>query len=195
MSQRIFFVLGSMLLLAALMGCGGSSQPSPSQPNFAVTVSPVFDIDTCSTAVIYQINPTTGALTNLKTSFATLCEVFSQVFNPADTFSYVTSGGGENNGPNGIYAAAVDPATGNLTNISGSPFATGTKASFGAVEPSQGKFLLEESGGGTIGNNGQVLVYAINSGTGALSTTSGAQGALPSPYVNVYKMLAISPNP
>jgi 6-phosphogluconolactonase (cycloisomerase 2 family) len=158
-------------------------------------VIPVFDIDTCSQVVIWQIDPATGTLTNLNTSFSPLCEVFSLVFNSADTFAYVTSGGGEENGPNGIYAATVNATTGNLTSISSAPFAYGTKASFGAVEPSRGKFLMEDAGGGTVGDDGQVAVYAINSNTGALSQVSGAQATLPSPYWYVAKMLAVAPNP
>ena len=151
----------------------------------------------CSSFNIWGIDPTNGALTNLNTTFSPQCIPLSMAFNPADTFAYVTSETDEYPAaPNGIYGGAVDPATGNLTTVSGSPFASGIGASFGAAEPSQGKFLLEDSAGsgGTGGDNGQLLVYAIDPKTGALSAVSGVKGPLPSPYSNIGKMLTVAPN-
>lgn len=151
------------------------------------------DMSTCGSVVIWQINPQSGALTHLNTSFTAPCESFAIAFNPADTYGYVSSAVGENHPQNGIYAGSVDTVTGNLNEITGSPFASGSNALAGAVEPSQGKYLTEEIGGGTVGDNNQVAVYAIDSGTGALSAVSGAQSALPSSDVIVFKMLAVSP--
>lgn len=102
------------------------------------------DLSSCGSAVIWQIDPDSGVLTNLNTSFSPLCEPFAVAFNPGDTFAYVSSGVGENHSQNGIYVGAADATTGNLTSISGSPFASGVGVDFGAVEPSQGKFLLEQ---------------------------------------------------
>jgi 6-phosphogluconolactonase (cycloisomerase 2 family) len=152
---------------------------------------------TCGSFDIWEIDPTNGALTNLNTAFSPLCVALSLTFNPADTFAYVTSETNENPAePNGIYGGTVDATTGNLTTVSGSPFASGTGAGFGAVEPTQGRFLLEDSAGsgGASGNNGQLLVYAIDPKTGALSAVSGVKGPLPSPYTYVGKMLTVAPN-
>ncbi len=151
----------------------------------------------CSSFNIWEIDPTSGALTNLNTAFSPLCIPLSMAFNPSDTFAYVTSETNENPAePNGIYGGTVDATTGNLTTVSGSPFASGTGAGFGAVEPTQGRFLLEDSAssGGASGNNGQLLVYAIDPKTGALSAVSGVKGPLPSPYTYVGKMLTVAPN-
>ena len=147
----------------------------------------------CPMVAISQINSANGMLTS-EGQFSADCIPASMSFNPTDTFAYVSSAPSGAPSPDGIYAATVDATTGNLTEVSGSPFASGSGARFGGVEPSQGEFLMEVQGGESPGTNEVVQVYAINSGTGALSQVSGAQVELPS-NVYVYKMLTVLPNP
>jgi 6-phosphogluconolactonase (cycloisomerase 2 family) len=79
----------------------------------------------------------------------------------------------------------VDPATGNLTNVPGSPF---TSSLFGQVEPSQGKFLLVLGPKpNTVGS------YAIDPTTGALSQGSATTAPLPEPAP--VKMVIVEPAP
>lgn len=186
---------GSVTVLQAMLnplGFGGTLYTDPQGlALYKLTVPGGFD--GCSVVGIWEINSANGTLTGLSSSFSPLCVAISMTFHPADTFAYVTSGPNEGSPPDGIYAATVDPATGNLTEVSGSPFASGSNASFGSVEPSQGKFLMEVQGGGSLGANGVVQVYAISSSTGAPSQLSGAQAKLPD--VSVFKMLTVAPNP
>jgi 6-phosphogluconolactonase (cycloisomerase 2 family) len=148
----------------------------------------------CPMVEISQINSANGMLTSVGL-FSAPCVPVSMSFNPADTFGYVNSEPSGAPSSDGIYAATVDSTTGNLTTVSGSPFASGSGVSFGAVEPSQGLLLLE-SQGAVKGSNEVIQVYAIDSSTGALSAVSGAQVELPS-NVEAYvgKILTVVPSP
>ena len=98
-------------------------------------------------------------------------------FDLTGNFAYVTSQRTENSTVQGIYGGAIDPASGNLTTVAGSPFNASTAAQFGAVEASQGKFLLEAINGSP---DLQLVPFAIDPTTGALTLVSGASGTLPS---------------
>ena len=187
---------GSVTLLQSMQsadGVGGSLFTDPQSRALYQIIGPS-GVGSCGRFVTYSIDADSGVLTSLNSSFAPLCEPFSIAFTPADTFGYVSSGPGESSSQKGIYGATVDATTGNLTNISGSPFGAGSGADFGAVEPSQGKFLLQHATVATSsGNTAQVLVYAIDPSSGALTQVSGVQPTLPSGTASVYKMLAVSP--
>jgi hypothetical protein len=142
----------------------------------------------CGSFSAYGIDPTSGALTNLATTFMAPCIPDAIAFNPAANLAYVSSGVGESNTQNGIYGATID-ATGNLIEIAGSPFASGTGVQYGAVELSQGKFLIEDVTGSP---NAQLLIYSIDTTTGALTQVSGVQATLPSQYsAYISKMVTI----
>ena len=146
----------------------------------------------CGSFAAFQIDPSSGSLTNLNTAFSAPCDPFGMTFNPVGTFAYVSSGKGESGGsPAGIYGGTID-ATGNLTLISGSPFASSAGVNYGAVEPSQGKFVIEDVNGTP---NAQLLVYAIDPSTGALTQVAGVQASLPSANNYVFKMLTVAPQP
>jgi Lactonase, 7-bladed beta-propeller len=117
----------------------------------------------CSDLRIWTIDSASGSLTPVNTSFGPVeCGGLSITFTPADTFAYVTSSPFQT--PNGIAAGAVDPVTGNLTNLSGSPFSTAWSA---LVEPSQGKFLI-----GLVGNGGGSYLIDPTTGVPAQTPTS-----------------------
>jgi 6-phosphogluconolactonase (cycloisomerase 2 family) len=133
-------------------------------------------VGTCGGLLLWQIDSQTGALTQLNTSFGPpLCIVTSISFTPADSFAYLTSYSGANSA-SGIYGGVVDPATGNLTNVRGSPFHSPSgQPRLGLVEPSQGKFLI------VIVVNPlpyTVTSWAIDGATGALSQVSGVLSPL-----------------
>jgi 6-phosphogluconolactonase (cycloisomerase 2 family) len=145
----------------------------------------------CGSFTALGIDPASGVLTNLNTTFSAPCIPDAIAFDPTGKLAYVSSGVGESDTRNGIYGGSID-TTGNLTLISGSPFASGGGVLFGAVEPSQGKFLIEATSGSS---TAQLLVYSIDSSTSALSQVSGVEAALPSKYAYVYKMITVAPTP
>jgi hypothetical protein len=83
-------------------------------------------------------------------------------FTPGGQFAYITSLANQTN-LLGIYSGTID-ATGNLTNIPGSPFAIGSAPTLGVVEPSLGNYLIE-----AIGTPEQVTSFAIDPTTGVLT--------------------------
>jgi 6-phosphogluconolactonase (cycloisomerase 2 family) len=166
----------------------GGLFPDPKGRALYETLEPIGP-NSCGSFAIWQIEPSTGALSPLTTSFSPLCVPSWVAFNPADTFAFVSSETDEDpSAPNGIYAATVNSTTGDLVAATGSPFASNAGAAFGSVEPTQGKFLLENVGGST---TRQVVVFAIDSSSGALSQVSGVAGVLPSNYA--LKMVTVAP--
>jgi hypothetical protein len=144
----------------------------------------------CSGIDIWTIDPNTGSLTPVPTSFDPLCEPLSMTFDLTGNFAYVTSQRTENSTDQGIYGGVIDPLTGNLTTVAGSPFTASAAASFGAVEVTQGKFLLEVINGNP---DLQLVPFSIDPTTGALTLVSGASGTLPSASANVQKMVVVAP--
>jgi 6-phosphogluconolactonase len=87
-------------------------------------------------------------------------------------FAYVANSGA----PTNISAYSVDPATGALTAIAGSPFGTGSDINSVVVDPS-GRFLYATSE-----MAGNVLAFSLDQTTGALTAVPGspfAAGAMP----------------
>jgi 6-phosphogluconolactonase len=96
-------------------------------------------------------------------------------FHPSGRFAYVANNGlGNmiNDKPPSVGAFQLDPATGNLTAITGSPFVVPHALLFVTVEAS-GKFLYAAFDSGGIG------AYAIDQNTGALSAINGSPFASP----------------
>ena len=149
----------------------------------------------CVEMLIWSIDPNTGALTQLTTSFAPpQCLPLSMSFDPGGQFVYVTStdiwkGWAQATGA-AIYGGATDPTTGNLTNVPGSPFATQDAPLFGIVEPTQGKFLIELLGS-VGGSTFSIGSYPINPGTGALSEVSKSAAAVSGEFP--LKMVIVQP--
>jgi hypothetical protein len=82
-------------------------------------------------------------------------------------FAYVT-----NNGDNTISGYTIDPATGALSPIAGSPFPTGAQPTSVAVDPS-GQFAdVTNSGDHTVSG------YTIDPGTGTLTAIAGSPFAV-----------------
>jgi len=120
-----------------------------------------------------------GALSFLSQTTASPGGAISVAVDPSGTFVYAA-----NVNANSISAYTFDSATGTLTAIQGSPFATGHTPESVTVDPS-GKFLYAPNG------NGQsVSAFAIGTGTGVLTPIPGspfAVGTIPT-------SIAIDPN-
>ena len=127
---------------------------------------------------------------HVNTSFGRPCLPESISFTPTDSFAYVVDFGA--NGitfPSGFYGGVVDPASGNLTNVPGSPFVTEGSPVFGVAEPSLGLFMIytvrQGSGPDTITS------WAINPNTSALTQVTGV--ATPVLLAAPLKMVVVAP--
>jgi 6-phosphogluconolactonase (cycloisomerase 2 family) len=90
---------------------------------------------------------------------------------PSGNFAYVTD-----SGANTVFAYTIDSASGALTAVAGSPFATGTGPAAIAIDPA-GKVAIVANQ-----TSGDVSTFTINSATGALAQSAGspfATGAAP----------------
>jgi 6-phosphogluconolactonase (cycloisomerase 2 family)/fibronectin type 3 domain-containing protein len=116
----------------------------------------------------YSINPSTGALTQVPGSpFAAGGQQntsASITINPAGTFAYMVTG--EGSATSGILTYSIEPSTGALTPITGSPFALPYAYAPVAINPA-GTFAYVYTGGYQF----DISVLNINSSTGALSVS------------------------
>lgn len=118
----------------------------------------------------YTINAITGFLTPVSSSpFAAGTTPFSMAVDPSGRFAYVANQGSMN-----ISAYTIIASTGGLRQITGSPYPTGAFSApdWVAVDPT-GRFVYVANSflNGTPGN---ILAYAIDSGTGALTPITGS---------------------
>jgi 6-phosphogluconolactonase len=94
-------------------------------------------------------------------------------------------------GPFGLWGYTIDPTTGGLIAIAGSPVAAGNFPAFVAVAPNS-KFLYVASGEGSAPTTGadDVYAYTVDAASGALTAVPG------SPYVagNRPSSVAVDPN-
>jgi 6-phosphogluconolactonase len=107
------------------------------------------------------VNTTTGALTSLgvvnlgsKTSDLAIM--------PKGNFIYAA-----NNGSSTISGFSVNPTTGALTSVPGSPFASGSGCATDWIHPS-GKFVYGEN------FDGSISAFSINQTTGSLTQIAGS---------------------
>ena len=112
---------------------------------------------------VYTIDAKTGVLTSMGAAVAAGTGARSITVTPSGKFAYVA-------GSFNVSAYAIDPATGALSEVVGSPFAAGTNPSSVTVDPS-GKFAYVSNQA-----SNDVSAYTINPATGAL-TSIGARVA------------------
>jgi 6-phosphogluconolactonase len=120
----------------------------------------------------YSVNAITGALSGVAGSpFAAGSDPVSVTSDPSGTFLFVANfnGGGTAGGSN-VSAYSINPQTGALTAVAGSPFATGMNPSSVRTDPG-GKFLYVANEN-PIENT--VSVFSIDVGTGALMAVNGS---------------------
>jgi len=155
---------------------------------------------TCNAVDVYTVAPDTGLLTVVSGSPFVATSLAGSNFNqqalaitPDGKFMYpmgiedgaICNGNSFNNGISGF---SIDPTTGALTKIPGSPFANG-RYPLGGVVDGQGKFLY------TADNNPveKISSFSIDSTTGALTEISGSPFDICGPpCLPVY--VALSPN-
>jgi len=131
----------------------------------------LYAVNRSNSIAIFKVDRTSGALTPITGSpvtavtDSTTATLTAAVFHPNGKYLYVA-----NDDSSGIYAFAVDPASGALTAIDGSPFPTGHSPQSVAIEPA-GKFLYVSNDTGT-------SVYEIDSANGALTPAAGSPFAV-----------------
>ncbi len=112
-----------------------------------------------ATISAYRINPTTGALTQIKgSSFITGKSPQMLTMNSEDTYAYVTSSAG-------ILIYKINPLTGALS-ASGDVANTGSSDAI-TISPA-GSFAYISSSDPLDGSNGSITTYHIDSASGAL---------------------------
>jgi 6-phosphogluconolactonase len=115
----------------------------------------------------YAINPSSGALTPVYSSgsygYSTGTTPEKPAVDPSGTYLYVP-----NTNSNNISVYKIGYASGELTEVSGSPFSAGTNPYDVAIDP-KGIFAFVTNAGGS-----DVSVYKINPSTGALTEVSGS---------------------
>jgi len=123
-----------------------------------------------NTVSVYSMNTSTGALTQVSGSpFSTGSLPYSVAFSPSlsgNEFVAVA-----NNSDDTVSVYSMNTSTGALTQVSGSPFATGTEPVSVAFSPS-----LSGNDFAAVANNDDntVSVYSVNTSTGALTQVSGS---------------------
>jgi 6-phosphogluconolactonase (cycloisomerase 2 family) len=142
----------------------------------------------CGGLALWSIDPNSGYLTTAldSNSMNPQCEPRSITFTPADTFAYVIAEPSDQSPVNGLFVGSVDPNTGNLINVPGSPV-TPTPLLLQA-EPSQGNYLI-----GVVGPTPySVTSFAIGSTTGLPTRLSAI--AVPLTEQAPVKMIVVAPN-
>lgn len=136
----------------------GSAGPGTRVGSFAYSVNRTSD-----DVNVYQINPTTGVLTELAPPATVGQDPDSITSDPFGRFLYVT-----NATDNTVSGFAINPSTGALTPVPGSPFATGnTPRQAGIDLTARYLYVANES-------DGTVSIFDINPTTGALTVNAGS---------------------
>lgn len=156
----------------------GSPFATSSAPN-AIAVDPsgkfAYVANSNEEISAYSINTTTGTLTEISGSpFATTLRSMSIAVDPSGKFVYVANSG--NGGAGHVSAYAINPTTGALQPVPGSPFAAGLTPYSVSVDPA-GKFVYVANA-----DSNNVSAFVINPTTGALVAVSGSPftaGAVP----------------
>jgi 6-phosphogluconolactonase (cycloisomerase 2 family) len=123
----------------------------------------------------FTINASTGALTAIGSPGPAGPGPASVTVDPSGRFVYVANLGSGNPNTPSVSAYTINPSTGALTAISGSPYATGgeyTASDAVTVDPT-GQFVYVTSVS-TQAGSGNIAAFTINPGTGALTTVSGS---------------------
>ena len=119
----------------------------------------------------YSINPADGLLSSVILDLETASGEADVAVDPSGRFAYVSDFG-----QNTVSAYSIDPSTGALSQIPGSPFGTGQQPEGIAADPS-GRFVYVVNS-----DDDTVSAYSIAPTTGALSPVSNspfATGAVP----------------
>ena len=140
---------------------------------------------TTDTVSVFQVNATSGALTGVANSpFALPGAVTANLFadfgavHTNGRFLYVTALANNNTTNGNVYGFSIDPTSGVLTSLSGSPFAAGLNP-FGIDVDSIDNFLYVVNAGPVGGTrppgiDGNIMAYRIDPSAGNLTPIEGS---------------------
>jgi 6-phosphogluconolactonase (cycloisomerase 2 family) len=183
---------GALTALGAAVATGGANADG-------LTVDPsgrfayAGNVDSANTGVLanqtitpISINTGTGALTAGTPVQSGGSQPFSPVVDPSGRFLYTADLASSN-----VSAFLINPSTGGLTAVSLQPFAAATSLSpFALVVSPSGRFVYVANFTDTsFAGTGNISVFKINLGSGALSEISGS----PYPVGSVPRSIAIHP--
>ena len=121
----------------------------------------------------FVIDPTSGSISELSGSpFHVGRSSRSLAITPGGTLLYVTDPSSQEWGTAAIHTFAVEAASGALAELQGSPLQVGCHAWAIRISPS-GRFLFA-SNFGPDANTDNVLVFAVDAATGALTQVPGS---------------------
>jgi lactonase family protein with 7-bladed beta-propeller len=170
-----------------VLGCEDQGNPMTIDPSghFAyIPAGPVGFVSSSTGSMViytYSINQTTGVLTqtssvSLVTSDFSGVMTGAVVIDPYGRFAYLLGGQ-----VNAIYAYTIDPTSGALTAVAGSPF-PGTAGGI-TIDPT-GSFLFNTYPVSSISAVSGITTYAIDPATGALTAAPGTSPVSVSPLGN-----------
>ena len=126
----------------------------------------------------FSVDPSTGALAPVPGSpFAVLAGPAALTADLSGKFLYVASDLGNLTPTNDISAFAINPTTGALTPVPGSPFVSGIAPLSLAVDSTDKFLYVADGGNGTDTNATNISVFSIDSTTGALTPISQSECA------------------
>ena len=166
---------------------GGSSSPVGfivnGIPGFAYVANGTYGSVVTGTISAFSVDPNTGSLTPVPGSpFAAGANPTSVTADPTGKFLYEVN---DNNGAtaNDLFAFTINPTTGVLTPITGSPFASGNGTLSVSVDPT-GKFLYtaDSEGDSNTTSPPSISQFSINTTTGALTLASQTVACLPTSH-------------
>jgi 6-phosphogluconolactonase (cycloisomerase 2 family) len=139
----------------------------------AITVTPSGGFVICagwsgplqSSAYVYSLNESTGALTFVGSGSQNGISFTSAAVDPTSRFLYV---GDDGIGSDNIEAFTINASTGALTAVSGSPFPATNNPQSLVIAPTGGTLYAGGAG---------IYEFAIDASTGALTTIFGNQGS------------------
>jgi 6-phosphogluconolactonase len=176
------YALYSCALAAMLAGCGGPQPPIGARgampQSRAIATQAERGVATMEFAYVanrysnnvsaYAIDPSTGALTQVKGSpFAADYGSYAVAIDPTGRFAYVANDGTGSGDPGDISVFAINPRDGALTPIGGSPFLAGSNPIGIGITPND-KFAY-------VANyiSANISIFAINATTGGLKQLKG----------------------
>lgn len=136
----------------------------------------------------FSINPSTGGLTAVAgspfpvpgTRAGGESGPGSLTTDPLDRFLFVANDLSNSSSADDLPAYTIDPSTGALSQLSGSPFTTGSLITPASLSvDSTGKFLYVADDDTTIPSEDNISAYSIDASTGALTPASEAACLVP----------------
>jgi len=172
-------VNGSGFVSTSTVNWNGTSLVTTGSGTQLTAIVTTTDLAAVGLAQITVVNPAANGGTSSAVGF---------IVNGTPGFLYVANSAGASLTTGSILAFSIDPNTGSLTPVPGSPFPAGTEPNSVAADPS-GRFLYEVNDPFNGTSSNELFAFTINSSTGALTPIQG------SPFTSGADTLSVSIDP